>query len=247
MFGKGEFEEAALMHTRSLSNAPPYSKCAALAYANRSAALYRLKAYDECVSDINRALNLPYPNDLRAKIIARKAAAVNHKSMATTTTQTETDTPVDQLKLAYGENDKLPGVSQGIDIECGDDKKRYFVAEMPFKAGDVLIIQDPFMAVREFGEEPKYCHQCLKKSLCLIPCDTCTSEVYCSEKCRTEAYDTYHRIECKIQNTLWSAGISQHRQLLAIQLRCLNNFSNQGTDLKKLYKDIEEVDKNSGG
>eukprot|EP00112_Aurelia_sp_Birch-Aquarium-sp1_P010652 Seg2269.8 transcript_id=Seg2269.8/GoldUCD/mRNA.D3Y31 product="SET and MYND domain-containing protein 4" protein_id=Seg2269.8/GoldUCD/D3Y31 len=45
----------------------------ALAYANRSAVFFKLKRYEECLSDIDQALNLMYPEHLKPKLLKRKA------------------------------------------------------------------------------------------------------------------------------------------------------------------------------
>lgn len=44
----------------------------ALALANRSAALYHLEEYDDCISDIHRALASKYPNELAYKLYERE-------------------------------------------------------------------------------------------------------------------------------------------------------------------------------
>lgn len=44
----------------------------ALALANRSAALYHLEEYDDCINDIHRALVSKYPNELAYKLYERE-------------------------------------------------------------------------------------------------------------------------------------------------------------------------------
>lgn len=243
-FISGNYEDAVLMYTYSLCKAPPSSELAALAYADRSAVLFRMKAYEDCLSDIDRALALPYLDDLRSEILSRKKAAATNLKIVKK--QTKSKTASAELECAYGENDKLPGVSKGIDIEYSPEEGRKLVAKMPFQAGDILIVQNPFMGVMGVEPDPTHCHHCLKKSLCLVPCDQCTYAVYCSEKCRTEAYDDYHRIECKIHYTLISVS-HLNTLLLSCQLRWLNILTKQGSDLKGFYDDFEEIDKNPGG
>ncbi|XP_054001166.1 SET and MYND domain-containing protein 4-like [Hylaeus anthracinus] len=64
--------EALKLYTKSIVYAPYPSEQLALGYANRSAVLIKLHKYEECVRDINRALALQYPDNLKAKIYARK-------------------------------------------------------------------------------------------------------------------------------------------------------------------------------
>ncbi|XP_014486634.1 PREDICTED: SET and MYND domain-containing protein 4-like [Dinoponera quadriceps] len=60
------------LYTKSISMAPYLSLELALAYGNRSAVLYVLGLYLECIQDIDRALALNYPDDLKGKLFIRK-------------------------------------------------------------------------------------------------------------------------------------------------------------------------------
>ncbi|XP_043261262.1 SET and MYND domain-containing protein 4-like [Colletes gigas] len=64
--------EALKLYTKSIAYAPYPSEQLALAYANRSAVLLVVHKYKECIQDIDRALALTYPNNLKAKLYIRK-------------------------------------------------------------------------------------------------------------------------------------------------------------------------------
>ncbi|XP_050450117.1 SET and MYND domain-containing protein 4-like isoform X2 [Cataglyphis hispanica] len=64
--------EALKLYTKSIAFAPYPSEQLALAYANRSAVLFQLGLHSECIQDIDRALALNYPDNLRAKLYVRK-------------------------------------------------------------------------------------------------------------------------------------------------------------------------------
>ncbi|GAB1859042.1 SET and MYND domain-containing protein 4 [Camponotus japonicus] len=64
--------DALKLYTKSIAFAPYPSEQLALAYANRSAVLFQLGLHSECIQDIDRALALNYPDDLRAKLYVRK-------------------------------------------------------------------------------------------------------------------------------------------------------------------------------
>lgn len=233
------------MYTKTLMRAPSYSKCAALAYANRSAALYHMKLYGDCISDIDRALELPYPENLKGKIISRREAAVaDLKNDAANDTKTK-DPLVDELKYAHGDNARMPGASCGIDIAYNPQEGRKLIARMPFQSGDILIVENPYLTVPELDEDPTFCHHCFKTTLCLIPCEKCNRVAYCSEKCRAEAYARYHRTECPIESTV-TATFPLDVQGLMCQLRCLNVLTDQGADLKGLFDDVKEIEESSG-
>ncbi|XP_031832591.1 protein-lysine N-methyltransferase SMYD4 [Nomia melanderi] len=64
--------KALKLYTKSIAYAPCLSEQLALAYANRSAVLFKLHKYEECIKDIDRALSLSYPDRLRIKVYIRK-------------------------------------------------------------------------------------------------------------------------------------------------------------------------------
>ncbi|XP_029680669.1 SET and MYND domain-containing protein 4-like isoform X2 [Formica exsecta] len=77
VFIKGTFNnmtciDALKLYTKSIAFAPYPSEQLALAYANRSAVLFQLGLHLECIQDIDRALALNYPDNLRAKLYVRK-------------------------------------------------------------------------------------------------------------------------------------------------------------------------------
>lgn len=61
------------LYTTSVAYAPYPSEQLTLAYANRSAVLKKLCKYEECIQDIDRALALSYPDNLKFKLYLRKA------------------------------------------------------------------------------------------------------------------------------------------------------------------------------
>lgn len=74
-----DFQEALQMYTKSVAFAPPNTKELAVAFANRSAALFRLKRYEACLVDINRALNENHSEldeSWKQKVLDRKRECV---------------------------------------------------------------------------------------------------------------------------------------------------------------------------
>lgn len=71
-FCKKRDVEAVKYYTKSAAAALPGSAELASAYANRSAALYRLEGYTAALIDINRALKGSYPETLKSKLEDRK-------------------------------------------------------------------------------------------------------------------------------------------------------------------------------
>ena len=62
------------IYTLSINTCPPEcSEEISLAYANRSAALFHIELYEDCIADIEMALKTSYPLKLYPKVLLRKA------------------------------------------------------------------------------------------------------------------------------------------------------------------------------
>lgn len=66
-------ENAHKNYTMSIAYAPINSIELSLGQANRSAVLFHAKLYDDCCDDINRSISNGCPDELRAKLLLRKA------------------------------------------------------------------------------------------------------------------------------------------------------------------------------
>ncbi|KAF7995871.1 hypothetical protein HCN44_006978 [Aphidius gifuensis] len=60
-------------YTKSIAFAPVGSKELSLAYANRSAVLFKARLYEDCLLDIERSLKAGYPDKLKTKLFLRQS------------------------------------------------------------------------------------------------------------------------------------------------------------------------------
>lgn len=72
-FAKKNLLKSWKFYTRSLCWALPSSKQFGLAAANRSAVTFEMKEYHECLCDIELCLSADYPDELKHKVLMRKA------------------------------------------------------------------------------------------------------------------------------------------------------------------------------
>ncbi|XP_019366830.1 PREDICTED: SET and MYND domain-containing protein 4 isoform X1 [Gavialis gangeticus] len=72
-FRRGDFVAAAALYSKAVSHAAPGGPELPLCFANRSAALFRLRHLQVCLEDIERALSQGYPAGLQPKVLLRKA------------------------------------------------------------------------------------------------------------------------------------------------------------------------------
>ncbi|XP_052802210.1 SET and MYND domain-containing protein 4-like [Mya arenaria] len=73
MFQRKQYKQALATYTKAIFSAPATSGDLALAYGNRSAALFRLSDFQACLSDIEAAIQTQLPNSSIYKLYMRKA------------------------------------------------------------------------------------------------------------------------------------------------------------------------------
>ncbi|XP_012672007.2 SET and MYND domain-containing protein 4 [Clupea harengus] len=241
-FKAKDYTSAALLYSQGVCHAPENSEQLALCYANRSAALFQLARYQECVEDVGRALAHGYPSHLQPKLLSRRdqcqgficpqqpgqergtAAPTAHHtpSPAATVNHPHTHTP-----------------ATGVSLHFSLQKGRHLVAMEGKSAGEVLLEDQAFSCVliqgeglraeqegrteREigvaegakgaFGTEDRCCHRCLCPTLCPVPCPGCSYERYCGQRCQQEAWQEHHRWECPLGAELRATGFLAHLAL----------------------------------
>merc|ERR1719158_549374 len=90
----------------------------------------------------------------------------------------------------------LPAFSSSVDIEFDPVRGRFARANTEVPAGTVIVVETPQSLVLRKEVMAVYCGHCLAKTeLCLVPCLGCSHTVYCSIKCRKDAWG-YHTYEC---------------------------------------------------
>ncbi|XP_069002316.1 SET and MYND domain-containing protein 4 [Embiotoca jacksoni] len=231
-FKTRNYTAAALNYSQGICFAPQSSEQLSLGYANRSAALYHLQHYQECLDDIDKALKNGYPSHLLHKLQHRRTLCLDHIFVREKTSE-EYHNPVskspkgpDKVKapsvgpLTFG---ICPRAVVGSILEKG----RHLVAVERIAAGEVILTDRPYSCVlipgmqevtgkggrkdtgREvlFGTEQRRCHRCLTETLCPVPCAGCSYSRYCSTGCQREAWEEHHRWECPLGADLMAMGV----------------------------------------
>ncbi|XP_057330788.1 uncharacterized protein LOC130671104 [Microplitis mediator] len=217
----------------------PGSELLARGFANRSAVLANFGMYEDSLKDIERAFEIGYPDNLKAKLYARKAKnllALNPKmcpEVNDSITQAniwvekmdddnkkKVEDSLDQLKMKSfkepvkkwddslflpkmtNDNPKILRASSAIDIRQSEKFGRHIVATKNIKAGEVIMTHKAYSAVLMNKYWHTYCWNCLKFTWSCVPCSQCANVVHCNEKCRDDAWQKNHDIECPVINAL---------------------------------------------
>ncbi|XP_033215640.1 SET and MYND domain-containing protein 4-like isoform X3 [Belonocnema kinseyi] len=242
MLGLGKKNEALKNYSEALRMVPRTSKRVSDYYAARSMAFQKLKMYHESLNDIQRALKLPITEEKKTILLKRLSIIEFLLSSGTLENQKIKKTPHEEVNLSYGENKEVIGVSNAISLEYNNFYGRHFIATRDIKIGDVLMVQSPYMYIsnREHGKDIDgktwFCDNCLNSTMAPVPCDNCTYYLYCSFECRSEAFEKYHKTECKVLNeeVLFGPQSSMFLRLLIVATNHGENFQEVYNLMKKI-------------
>lgn len=215
-------------YTKCIAFAIPGSEEMALGFANRSAVLFKLNFTNECLEDIERALELDYPERSMPKIYIRMAECYtklatdcyidakvwlnkipnnnNQRSalfprLASYPNFKESDRILDEeciIPEIKKRSKKFSCASDAVDVKTSEKFGRHFVATRDINVGEVLVVEKPYFNFLYPQNLYTHCSYCMTFVLAGIPCDECVNSVYCSEKCKLKAWDEYHELECSL-------------------------------------------------
>ncbi|KAG5671070.1 hypothetical protein PVAND_001284 [Polypedilum vanderplanki] len=237
-YSKLEFFDALECYNKSLCFCENNSENLAIAYANRSAVYCEMKLYSRALSNIEEALKHNYPQKSIDKLKKREELC---KNMLKERMQEPSNVPIgiDHLKLSHESNPKIPFIADCLKLKCDENYGRYVITELDLSAGEIVAIESPFSKIVLSGNKYRYCATCLSDNFFdLIPCDECTSTMFCSEKCKEIGYKKFHRFECTIVDRLkeiCTKILSISSQTFFEALYILNS------DINQLMKATEEA------
>ncbi|XP_076655257.1 protein-lysine N-methyltransferase SMYD4 [Halictus rubicundus] len=233
--------DALKLYTQSIAHAPCSSEQLALAYANRSAVLFKLHKYEECIKDIDRALALPYPDNLRHKVNTRKTECLKalrrQKMFSDNTDKSKLDNDLYPLKIKTY-NSEISCASDAVNIKYSENYGRHVVAARDIDMGEVIALEKAYSTLLDRKKLHVHCSHCLEVCWANIPCNSCTYAMYCSEECRAEEWEKYHDIECAVFPSLLNMDFLK-MDLFALRLAIQ---AVRESSIDALRKELVEVD-----
>ncbi|XP_039531578.1 SET and MYND domain-containing protein 4 isoform X2 [Pimephales promelas] len=220
-----DYTVAALYYSKGVCNADKNTEELSLCYANRSAALFYLGLYKECLQDIQRSMEAGYPSHLQDKLRTREAACLDQlrKPEKSNTPTTNHQTPPCEKS-----RNSTTSISHGVSVHFSPEKGRHILATENKPAGEVVLEDEAFCYVlipsnklntetkkdgKTFETEDRHCHHCLSQSLSFVPCPNCSYSRYCGESCQKDAWERWHQWECPIGADLLAIGVLGHLAL----------------------------------
>ena len=128
---------------------------------------------------------MPRTSKCKNSCCFRKTAAAPYKSVSSPNPE----------NIQY--NPEVPCVRSNIKLEYKEDRGRMLVANEDIKPGEILIIETPYSAILLPEYYATHCQSCFIRILAPIPCWFCCKVRFCSDICRLEAWERFHKVECQ--------------------------------------------------
>ncbi|XP_017784826.1 PREDICTED: SET and MYND domain-containing protein 4-like [Nicrophorus vespilloides] len=211
------FEKSLKKFNMALIYAQFGSKLYIKALCSRSAAFLMLELYEECLADIKlleafnecklehkiRRLKCYFQMNMMEKFEKEKME-LSGKDLEIITSYQKTNKPKEyhkfKITLPEVHNEKFLNASDKVKLEYKGIWQRDVVTTVDVKAGDVLFVEKPFVAVsapREIQDLIIFiCYECLQIGSYMIPCKSCVYCFYCTEECRDKSWESCHKYEC---------------------------------------------------
>lgn len=133
---------------------------------------------------------------------------------------------------------EVPCASEAIALVHNRKYGRHMVATRKISPGEILMIEKPFATVLRLNDYI-HCSYCLKMSWTNVPCSGCILMLYCSEKCRDEAWNEYHDMECPVIGYLVDSNLRE-TEIFALRIVILGLKS--AGSIQALEEEVNVVD-----
>jgi hypothetical protein len=227
-----------------LAYSPPGHENIGIAYANRSVIFMKQGFYKLAIENIQLARDNDYPKSKLEKLVEREERCLE-MIHAGKSKEDSFQKNKNAKKKLLGErlpaNKKFPFyIADCLTLEKSDAFGNHMRTKQDLKTGTLVASERQLAATLMPSLSFERCEYCKNRNeLNLIPCKTCTRVVYCSEKCRQEAFESYHKYICGLDRALPFAV----EEVSVLKLFCfgLNLFENP-TEFFEFLRETEDSD-----
>lgn len=222
-----DYVKALEFYNQSICAAETTSEDLSIGYANRSAIYFQWKNYELCLENIALAKRSGYPERLTEKLNKREAECRAHLDDEQEMSGEDEDEEVILTpKLSYPPHAKVPFIANCLEMQQSEELGRYIVANRDLKVGQVIAIEDGFCTLTLPCVRYRRCANCLDEcELNLIPCEHCSSTMYCSSNCAIEAFNNFHKYECPVIDFIYELFNSIQLSAIRVTLCALTSFN----------------------
>ena len=194
LFNEGNFDLALNFYNKSICFAENGSENLGIGYAARSLAYFSMGHYEECLKSVNFAKNSNCPENLMPKLLERENKCLEYLEKVE---KEEKKIPKGaKFNLCYRPNEKIPFLADCVEVKKSEIGKGLY-ATRDIHVGDIVEIEDTFAKTLNVDQFHHRCTNCYdEKYKNLIPCDSCTKVMFCSEECKKKAWADFHELDC---------------------------------------------------
>lgn len=211
-----EFDEMIMLYKRAIQSAPTDSDNIYFAYRKCAQTFLFYDKFEDCLNAIQLAMPI-CPTDklhelkkIEQKYLQKKSAMMP-------------EIKSNETQLSYQPNEDNPSFAYCLKPVEGSLSGIKTTRDL--RPGDIIAIEK-VLSSKLLHCDNINCHTSIEP---LIPCDGCTQVIYCTKDCRKEAFELYHKFECKHNFTI--------KTLLCVRLALLA--------IKKLdYSDLIKFNNN---
>jgi len=105
-----------------------------------------------------------------------------------------TETPSTE-GIEFGQ--EIPCVRSNVALEYKEGRGRLLVATEDIPPGEIIIVETPYSSILLPEYYQSHCQSCYMRVKAPIPCWFCAKVRFCSDICRVEAWERFHKVECQ--------------------------------------------------
>lgn len=146
-----------------------------------------------------------------------------------------------EVPLIKSPSSQIPYMSDAVEVVYSGPFEQKLVATRDIDIGETLAVEDkPYSQFLLDKYSFVYCSHCMCSLWNSIPCDNCANVVYCSEKCKTLAWENYHQTECPMLDAMIQSydGIIHER---ARSARLLLQIYHDCGDLERMRERVKNL------
>lgn len=193
LYAQSKYHLALEKYNKSVCYAENDTDVLALAYSNRSSCYLKLTLFEECLTDIELAIQYHYPANLMHKLDSRRTECLHALSKRSAKINCRS------ASLTFAEHTSHAGVADCLQLQRNTEWGRHVITTRSLDIDDTVMIEGPFSFIGHDCNDSKYyrCSHCYKELLNFIPCKECVFSMFCSNKCLEAANESRHKFECK--------------------------------------------------
>lgn len=170
-----------------------------IAYANRALTYLGLKSYQDCLDSIRLAKECPLSEQMMKNVVEREEMAIEGLESEVSNSGVADNSDIPPVELSYRRHKRIPSFAFCLKLKNASNPYGGIITTEDLLPGDVLVVEQP---ISQFAAScSKNCAHCMRRCGSLKPCD-CGYTMFCSLKCKEEAWEAYHKFECCLMGHL---------------------------------------------